>query len=627
MTESPKADVDAAPADAATPPSDNDAQTPATNGGVPAPMNPPVHVIYASETGTAEEFATLLHSLLSSHLPCTLSCASSVTLPLLRTLAADRAVALFVVATAGEGAAPRTLRDLWRSLLPAALPADTLRGLRVGVLGLGDSSYALFNAAARRLRARLSDLGPDELTPAVLADDADVGGAEPAADRFGLEVAEALGIDAGAFADTRAKPPRPRAEIVLDPAEKKDDGHVRAVDMWRPDEALSGETKGEAAWTDALVVENRPLTDSAFLEDDREVRHIVLDVSSAPDDSLISRLSPGDVLRVLPRNRASAVSALLYLYNWDPSSLVRLSSGSASHLNASLPARLDELLASSIDLGARVRRRFLERLAPFATSAREADRLCELSDPEGADEFATYAANEMRTPLIVLRDFPSARPPVGDLVDMLPPMRSRAFSVAGIPEEGRVEICAAIARFVTPLRFARVGIASAHFERAEAGAVLPVRAERGPAPAVDVPAILIAAGAGAAFIRPIASAGTYARLLFYGCRHPDGDFLYGDEWKALEEAGRLTLFTAFSRVNKEKVYVQHRMREQRKLVWEWIHRRGAAVYVSGAAGGFPREVRRTIVDIVAEEGGMEAREAARYVRRMETGGRMIVECW
>ena len=39
------------------------------------------------------------------------------------------------------------------------LPANSLKSLKFSVFGLGDSSYALFNAMAKKLAQRLMDLG------------------------------------------------------------------------------------------------------------------------------------------------------------------------------------------------------------------------------------------------------------------------------------------------------------------------------------------------------------------------------------------------------------------------------------------------------------------------------------
>ena len=80
-------------------------------------------------------------------------------------------VTVFVCATTGQGDQPDNMVKFWRALLKRSLPKDILKGLNFGVLGLGDSGYAQFNYAAKRLNRRLAQLGGTALFPAGLADD------------------------------------------------------------------------------------------------------------------------------------------------------------------------------------------------------------------------------------------------------------------------------------------------------------------------------------------------------------------------------------------------------------------------------------------------------------------------
>lgn len=59
------------------------------------------------------------------------------------------------------------------------------------------------------------------------------------------------------------------------------------------------------------------------------------------------------------------------------------------------------------------------------------------------------------------------------------------------------------------------------------------------------------------------------------------DFLYQTEWLKWIEDGVLTkLDVAFSRDQEQKVYVQHKMLEHKKELFEWLEA-GAVVYVCG----------------------------------------------
>lgn len=56
-------------------------------------------------------------------------------------------------------------------------------------------------------------------------------------------------------------------------------------------------------------------------------------------------------------------------------------------------------------------------------------------------------------------------------------------------------------------------------------------------------------------------------VLYFGCRRPEEDFLYREDFNMAEQDGTLSrLEVAFSRATKDKVYVQHLMRNQVRLI-------------------------------------------------------------
>lgn len=72
-------------------------------------------------------------------------------------------LAVFVTSTTGQGDPPRNMVPFWRVLLRRGLPHDALAGLQFAVFGLGDSGYARFNVAAKKLHRRLLQLGAQQL--------------------------------------------------------------------------------------------------------------------------------------------------------------------------------------------------------------------------------------------------------------------------------------------------------------------------------------------------------------------------------------------------------------------------------------------------------------------------------
>ena len=79
------------------------------------------------------------------------------------------------------------------------------------------------------------------------------------------------------------------------------------------------------------------------------------------------------------------------------------------------------------------------------------------------------------------------------------------------------------------------------------------------------------------------------------------------------------LDTAFSRDQAEKIYVQHRMRENAVELWSWLEA-GAHFYVCGDAKRMAKDVEETLLQIAAEQGG-KGEGARAWLDRLARSGR------
>ena len=101
--------------------------------------------------------------------------------------------------------------------------------------------------------------------------------------------------------------------------------------------------------------------------------------------------------------------------------------------------------------------------------------------------------------------------------------------------------------------------------------------------------------------------------LFFGEQHRATDFLYGTEFLDYQRQGKLhRLELAFSRDQAQKIYVQHRMLEQAKDLWDWLQK-GAYFYVCGDAKRMAKDVHQTLIQIAQKEGGLSPEAAAEYI--------------
>lgn len=181
------------------------------------------------------------------------------------------------------------------------------------------------------------------------------------------------------------------------------------------------------------------------------------------------------------------------------------------------------------------------------------------------------------------------------------------------------------------------------FGLCQTGVLIPAWFQKGslPSPPPSLPLILIGPGTGCAPFRGFVeeralqsqSGPTAPILFFFGCRNEENDFLYRDFWLLHSQKGGVLseekgggFLAAFSRDQQQKVYVQHKMREESFKIWNLLTE-GAAVYVAGSADKMPSDVLLAFEEIVSKEGGVPKEAAVKWLRALEKAGKYHVEAW
>jgi sulfite reductase (NADPH) flavoprotein alpha-component len=217
-------------------------------------------------------------------------------------------------------------------------------------------------------------------------------------------------------------------------------------------------------------------------------------------------------------------------------------------------------------------------------------------------------------------------------VAALSPMQPRLYSISSSlrAQPDQVHLTVGVVRYTNGRGTAVKGCASTFLaERLRPGqkARIYFHASKFGLPADgDTPVIMVGPGTGIAPFRSFlherkAAGATGKNWLFFGDQKASTDFLYEQELKDLQASGTLTeLSTAFSRDQKQKVYVQTRMLEQAKEIWSWLEQ-GAHFYVCGDAKRMAADVDAALKQIVQEQGGKTAEEAAAYVAELTRSNR------
>jgi sulfite reductase (NADPH) flavoprotein alpha-component len=344
---------------------------------------------------------------------------------------------------------------------------------------------------------------------------------------------------------------------------------------------------------------------------EKDTRHIVLagEAGGLPYEV-------GDSLGVVARNCPELVDAIIECLGATPGTPVLSSDG--------------------------VERPLYEALSRFCEIRRPSDQAIEVlsSRAHDLDESRVLQAMAEGYPgagpddadlLDLLGCFPSARPPLSELISALDWLQPRLYSIASSPKQtpGEIHLTVAAVRYEKRAR-RRTGVASTFLcDRTPPGKPVPVfihPSEGFRLPAPDRPVIMIGPGTGIAPFRAFlqerrATGATGRNWLFFGNPHRQADFLFEEELLAYARDGLLSrLDTAFSRDQEHKVYVQHRMLEQSAQLWAWLQD-GAHLYVCGDAARMARDVDRGLAYILAKEGRMEPAAAKAYLARLASEGR------
>ncbi|XP_006163375.1 NADPH-dependent diflavin oxidoreductase 1 isoform X8 [Tupaia chinensis] len=594
--------------------------------------SPQLLVLFGSQTGTAEDVAERLgREARRRHFGC-------------RVLALDaypvvdlikEPLVVFVCATTGQGDAPDNMKNFWRFIFRKSLPPTSLCRMDFAVLGLGDSSYTKFNFVAKKLHRRLLQLGASALLPLCLGDEQHELGADAAIDPWLRDLWErVLGLYPMPDGLTEISPGVPlpsRFTMQLlqgAPSECSQEPHMAC--------ASPGGPPSESKPFLAPVVSNQRVTSPSHFQD---VRLIEFDISG----SGIS-FTAGHVVLIQPSNSARHVQKFCQVLGLNPDQYLTLQPrepGITCPPRLPQPCSLRHLVSQHLDIASVPRRSFFELLACLSPHELERGKLLELSSMEGQEERLQYCTRPRRTILEVLCDFPhtASAIPLDYLLDLIPPIRPRTFSIASslLAHPSRLQILVAVVQYQTRLKEPRRGLCSSWLASLDPGqgpVQVPLWVQPGSLtfPEMpDTPVVMVGPGTGVAPFRATVqervAQGRTGNFLFFGCRWRDRDFYWEAEWRRLEQTGYLTLFTAFSREQEQKVYVQQRLREQGPLVWELLDRRGASFYLAGNAKSMPEGVLEALTSIFQEEGGLSGPDAAAYLARLQRTLRLQTETW
>ncbi|CAG8152472.1 unnamed protein product [Penicillium salamii] len=627
-------------------------------------------IFYGSQTGTAEDYASRLAKEGSQRFG-------------LKTMVADiedydyenldkfpeDKVAFFVLATYGEGEPTDNAVEFYQFFTGedvafesgAAAEDSPLSAMKYVAFGLGNNTYEHYNAMVRQVDTALSKLGAQRIGTAGEGDDGAgtmeedfLAWKEPMwaalTDAMGLQEREATYEAVFSVTEDELKTPEDESVYLGEPTSAHREG------------AAKGPYSAHNPFI-APIVESSEL----FSVKDRNCLHMEISIAG-------SNLSyqTGDHIAVWPTNAGAEVDRFLEVFGITDKrhSVISIKGiDVTAKIPIPTPTTYDAAVRYYMEACAPVSRQFVSTLAAFAPDEESKAEIVRLgNDKDYFHEKITNQCFNIAQALQSITSKPFTAVPFSLLIEGLNKLQPRYYSISSssLVQKDKISITAVVESVRLPGASHMVKGVTTNYLLAlkqkqngdpqpdPHGLTYSITGPRNKYDGIHVPVhvrhsnfklpsdpskpiIMVGPGTGVApfrgFIQERAALAAKGEkvgttLLFFGCRKSDEDFIYQDQFKIWQDqmGDSLKIVTAFSREGSEKVYVQHRLKENATLVSELLKQK-ANFYVCGDAANMAREVNLVLGHIIAEQRGMPAERGEEMVKHMRSSGSYQEDVW
>jgi len=377
---------------------------------------------------------------------------------------------------------------------------------------------------------------------------------------------------------------------------------------------------------------------------------------------------PGDSIGIYCPNTLDLVNSVLAHLEIDGDVIYELSPNTdsklvPSHIQALLPNSIRTILTWGVDLQDVPKKTTLRMLAEYCSNQSEKETLIHLSSIKGKSDFATIIEANRPSLAELFHLYPSCKPPIDHLLSVLGPLVPRYYSFCSSPLVGgkKARVAFSLVEILTAHNQLKHGLCT-HWltklciqhqllEPGHYSALIPVidhpedalqvwaiynRSSHFHIPSpIDSPLVMIGPGTGVApfigfleHIQASYSEGQYPESwLFFGCRHPDHDYLYKDNLTEYAKQNVLKqLVTAFSRETSKVVYVQHKLLEYTEELADLIVNQNATVFICGDAKGMSKDVSAALQTILQTR-LPNSKAAMEQFAKLTKAGKIVFDVW
>jgi len=634
-------------------------------------------VFYGSQTGTAEEFASRL-----AKESLRFGCKAIVADPeecdlaeLVQLKDIPNSMAIFCLATYGEGDPTDNAQEFYDWLNNTEV---NLSSVNYAVFGLGNKTYEHFNRVAITVDKQLERLGAQRIHELGLGDD-DANIEEDFItwkEHFWASVCSKFNLAAsGKDINLRQYKLREYDETEIQESQVYK-GEILRLNGYL-NQKLPFDAKNPFL---APIIENREL-----YKGERSCMHIELNIENSK-----IKYETGDHVGIYPKNNSKLVNRIgeLLEANLDQIfTLDNLDEDSSKKHPFPCPCSYRTALTYYVDITSLPRTHILKELAEFA-NPEEKEFLLSMtrSTDEAKQLYSNWVVKNLRSIVHVLEDLPSVKIPLDHLLELLPRLNSRYYSISSSNKvhPKSIHLTAVYIEYKTPTNRLVQGVATSWLKskqitetsempdefpldandsypgarftvhktnyhdtfysvfKGKACPQIPifVRRSQFKLPAKPMtPIIMVGPGTGVAPFRGFLQERKYLRnkypekehgrnILYYGCRKCAEDYLYEHELKKYVEEGVLSkLYVAFSRDQEEKIYVTHLLKQNKDEIWDVTGKNLGCFYVCGDARTMAKDVREIVLQIIIEKGNKTQADAEQFLKQMELQRRYSADVW
>jgi methionine synthase reductase len=678
-------------------------------------------IVYASQTGQGKIIAETINDIaieknFETSLYCISKCDKEFTLDKLD------APLIFICSTTGDGETPETARKCWAKLkrLDAEENKNYLANLNYALLGMGDTNYTQFCNGPKLFHKRFLELGANCFYGPAWADDGT--GLELEVEPFKEKLWDAL--DKFFASKTNKQLDIIKLEQTIESLIEKrlslkhtplviHDMNAGDIELTLPDlaechlsveyETITNESSLELSLIKSIpfiypqssqgifkakLVKKSTMTTSNAEKDCLNVQFQLIDsFSSEKDfDSTENKpdfdYEPGYSVDIVCSNDENEVHKLLQRLNVaEPTKLIRIKSKNESKKLGSNYVKLTEndnaisvefFFKYCVDIRVNcLKKSMLRMLASYCEEKADELKLLELCSKEGSDHYMSIVKENSLSLLDILNTFESCHPPLDHLIQMLPALTTRSYTLCSYfnktiekIKDHTMEIIFNVIEFQKNdfHTYHRNGIATGFLKDLEKNSsfyFLKRKFQNFTFPHfndLNKPLLMIGPGTGIApfisFLRSLKSHESELPHelnihLYYGCRYPFKDLLFKQQ--LLKEFPKYLkkLSLSYSRLNMDELtengrkdeclnenfylpkskYVQDSIRHNSKEIVSLLNDQNGAVYLCGDAKNMSKDVLNCFTECFAKELTVTMDDAKKLLTNMINTKRYKQDIW